>query len=147
MRRLRWAELVSGMCAAAVGAVAIALGIALPVSSSDARVYQDGVLVAHTSHATSLADFVGLRAAIAAIAIFAVLCAWILLAAVLHSRERVPRWLGLEWSGAVLLALASWLGVWLFGYLFFPAAILGVVCALLGTVRQRREGSPVGMNH
>ncbi len=143
MPRMRSMERLCGVLAAVLCLGAVGVASVSPVSSDSGRVYQGGQLIASVSSSKSPFEVLGVHNAVAALSILGCLGVMAALAALLHTREAVSAWLGLEWTAAILLLVGSWIGVLAFAGLFVPAALCALACAALGTVRQRRVSASV----
>ncbi len=133
---LRRSEVVAGITACVLAFISAVLGWLIPTDSSESRVIANGVPQPVEVHTTSIAQFLGLPQAIGLLSTFALLGVWVVLASVLHARDRRSSTLSMLWVGTGLLTVGSLLVGAIVPLLFIPGALLALTAAVLGSVRQ-----------
>lgn len=136
MRWLRNAELVSGLLTLVVGLASIAVAVLVPWGESSQRLYSNGKLIETRTHTTSLTQQIGLGPEIGVLLALGTLVLWVAVAATLHARSGRSEGLGMVWVAAVVLAVASYVSTGLLlAPLFWPSALMALVCAVFATMR------------
>jgi hypothetical protein len=136
MRWLRNAEMISGLLTLVVGLVSIAVAVFVPWGEASQRLYSDGKLIETRTYATSLTQHIGLELEIGILMSIGVLVLWVVVAATLHARSGRGEGLGTVWGAVVLLAAASYVSTGLLlAPLFWPTALMALLCAVFATMR------------
>lgn len=136
MRWLRTAEMVSGLLTLVVGLAGIAVAVLVPWGESSQRLYSHGQLIETRTYTTSLTQHIGLGPEIGVLLSIGALVLWVVVAASLHARSGRGERLGNVWVAAVALAVASYVSTGLLlAPLFWPSALMALVCAVFATMR------------
>ncbi len=136
MRWLRNAEMVSGLLTGVLGLAGIAVAVLVPWGESSQRLYSHGKLIETRTYTTSLTQHIGLGPEIGVLLAIGALVLWVVVAVTSHARSIRGEGMGMVWIAAVVLAAASYVSTGLFlAPLFWPCALLALVCAVFATMR------------
>lgn len=139
-------ESALGITAAVLTGFGCVIAWFLPVTTSVSRAIFNGRALPPVYHSTSLAQQVGIPRALAIEATFVILGVWMLLALIAHARQSSGYSLATAWAGVLLLSAASDIATVIVAYLFWPAAIVALLAALVASLAHyvdRRPLSPV----
>jgi hypothetical protein len=145
MRALRRAELVCAALAGVVGLLTAAVPLFVPYSDATGTVIVDGQVVRTVHYSqTWFVDHLGVLNAAILLGSIALLSILIVLAAILHSPARTVIPLTVLWVVPVTffaLSVRYYLDI---AILLEPAIILGLVCAIVASIRQFGFHQPAG---